>query len=605
MNRNIKILDVLKISFSMLERKDKLSLLLLSITSFFGSLLELMALTSVLPFISLIFNEKLIKENNSLNFIWEFLNKPLYKEFVLILALTIAFSLILSTIFTYIVQFLSNRFAAKCQEKYGVKLFNLLLKTNYEWHIIKNSTLLMTIFISHISLWNRGFIRQIPLLISNLTLIIIPSITLILLAPKYGILLILFASFSVSKLLGYVRKKSNFLSRKAKESQEEVTMYVNEVLQGIKDVKLSSNELIFVKRFKSFYHIYSMYLAKASNWNQIPNSFILLLSQLSILFVGTLLVSIGLKAENIISVMTIAALFASKIIPSLNKIGSTLTSISNKSSWIKSLNEIFLDTKKNLEYKSLKSINKKNWSNLKLNNVSYSYPSSKREAIKDFNIEIKKGLHYGFVGESGSGKSTTIDLILGLLLPTEGLVQVDNVPLEDIGINNWQTNIGYVPQKPLLINVSLKENIAFGIEPKLIDEKRVFECIKLASLEDLVNLLPNGINSKLGERGKFLSGGQEQRVAIARALYQNPSILIFDEATSFQDYKNENLIRKSINNLKGDVTVLSISHKFSFIKNCDKIFVLEKGLIKEEVSYKDFINKSDYYKKTEKYLNES
>ena len=229
----------------------------------------------------------------------------------------------------------------------------------------------------------------------------------------------------------------------------------------------------------------------------------------------------------------------------------------------------------------------------------------KRQAIKDFNIEIKKGLHYGFVGESGSGKSTTIDLILGLLLPTEGLVQVDNVPLEDIGVNNWQTNIGYVPQKPLLINVSLKENIAFGIEPKLIDEKRVFDCIKLASLEDLVNLLPNGINSKLGERGKFLSGGQEQRVAIARALYQNPSILIFDEATSFQDSKNENLIRKSINNLKGDVTVLSISHKFSFIKNCDKIFVLEKGLIKEEVSYKDFINKSDYYKKTEKYLNES
>ena len=117
--------------------------------------------------------------------------------------------------------------------------------------------------------------------------------------------------------------------------------------------------------------------------------------------------------------------------------------------------------------------------------------------------------------------------------------------------------------------------------------------------------MTNGINSKLGERGKFLSGGQEQRVAIARALYQNPSILIFDEATSFQDSKNENLIRKSINNLKGDVTVLSISHKFSFIKNCDKIFVLEKGLIKEEVSYKDFINKSDYYKKTEKYLNES
>ena len=194
---------------------------------------------------------------------------------------------------------------------------------------------------------------------------------------------------------------------------------------------------------------------------------------------------------------------------------------------------------------------------------------------------------------------------MGLLIPSQGLVKVDETPLEDIGINNWQRNIGYVPQKPLIINVSLKENIAFGVDPKLIDEKKVFDCIKLASLEDLVKTLPNGINSKLGERGKFLSGGQEQRVAIARALYQNPSILIFDEATSFQDSKNENLLRKSINKLKGKVTIFSISHKFSFIKNCDKVFVLEKGFIKEDLSYEEFLIKSKYYKKSEQYLNES
>ena len=142
--------------------------------------------------------------------------------------------------------------------------------------------------------------------------------------------------------------------------------------------------------------------------------------------------------------MTVVALFASKVIPSLNKIGSSFTSISNKSSWIKTLNDIFIETQQKLEYHSINNFNKKNWSTIKLVNVSYSYPSSTVKAIKNLNLEIKKGLHYGFVGESGSGKSTTIDILLGLLIPSKGLVQVDKTPLKDLGIKNWQRNIGYV-----------------------------------------------------------------------------------------------------------------------------------------------------------------
>ena len=304
--------------------------------------------------------------------------------------------------------------------------------------------------------------------------------------------------------------------------------------------------------------------------------------------------------------MTIVVLFASKVIPSLNKIGSTISSISNKSSWIKSLNDIYLNIKDSNEYIFNKPNKKKkiSWDILEFDNVSYKYPESKRKAISNINFTIRRGKHYGFVGESGSGKSTTIDILLGLLTPSYGCVRIDKMPLEEVGIENWQYNIGYVPQKPLITNVSLKENIAFGLDQDLIDIDRVFECVRLAALEDLVEILPDGINSKLGERGKFLSGGQEQRVAIARSLYQKPSILIFDEATSFQDSKNESLLIKSINKLKRNITVISISHRFSFIRNCDGIFVLEKGSIKEEVTYDEFINSSDYYINSKNYLND-
>ena len=607
MSKKIKVIDIFKISFSLLDRKDKKRLIILSLVSFLGSFIEIAALTSVLPFVGLLFNSKLIEENNYLNIIWNLFNQPSYKQFILLIEILISVFLIFSTSLAYSIQYISNKFAARCQEKYGYKIFSSLLDANYEWHIRESSTLLMTIFISHLSLWNRGFLRQIPMMISNLTFIIIPSISLVIISPQYGILLILMSTLFISIFLKYIRQKSNYLSYQAKISQEEVSIFTNEILQGIKDVKLSSSEKIFLKKFKGFYHIYTMYLAKASSWNQLPTSLILLSSQLLIIFIGTFLVSIGYSAENIISIMTVVVLFASKVIPSLNKIGSTISSISNKSSWIKSLNDIYLNINSSDENILDKSKKNKimNWDILTFDNVSYNYPKSKRKAINNINFTLRKGMHYGFVGQSGSGKSTTIDILLGLLTPSDGLVKIDDVSLQDIGVKNWQSNIGYVPQKPLITNVSLKENIAFGIKDNLINIDRVFECISLAALEDLVEILPNGINSKLGERGKFLSGGQEQRVAIARALYQDPSILIFDEATSFQDSKNENLLVKSINKLKGNITVISISHRFSFIRNCDSIFVLEKGFLKEEVSYADFINTSDYYRDSKSYINDN
>ncbi|MBK16589.1 MAG: hypothetical protein CMK49_01040 [Prochlorococcus sp. SP3034] len=602
MVENLKVIDVFRFSFGLLNRKDQKIIILLSIVSFIGSFIELAAVMSILPFVSLLYNPELIQKNQFLNFIWIFFNEPNYQKFLLILAILISFFLIFSAVLVYFIQFTSNRFAGKCQESYGIKLFNSLLGVNYEWHIRQNPTLLMTIFISHISIWNRGLIRQIPLLVSNLTLILLPSISLILISPRYGVILIFLGIILVSIFLRFIRKKSDYLSRKAKTSQEEVSVYINEILQAIKDVKLSSNSKIFVKKFKSIYHIFSMYLSKASSWNMLPTSVIILFSQLSILSIGTFLVAIGVSPENIISIMTVVILFASKVIPSLNRIGATLTAISNKRSWIKTLNDIYIDTRERQEFKTELDIKKFNWSKVSFKDVSYEYPLAARKALKNINLNLYSGYHYGFVGESGSGKSTLIDLFLGLLSPSDGLITVDGKELNNLGVENWQFNIGYVPQKPLIINVTLKENIAFGTNPQLIDEERINECIKLAALEDLVESLPNGINSDLGDRGKYLSGGQEQRVAIARALYQRPNVLIFDESTSFQDSKNENLIRKSINNLKGEITILSISHKFSFIKNCDRVFVLKKGELVEQFNYQEFLKESKYYKESTNYL---
>ena len=602
MNNQTKIIDVLKISLSLLSRKDKIKLFLISIFSFFSSFLELGAIFSVFAFISILFNREIIKENPFLNFLWNLFNQPSYEQYVFQVAFLIAFLLVISSAIIYFIQFITIRFVGKTGDLTGKKLLRSLIFTKYEWHIKQNSTFLMTLFISHLSIWNKTVIRQIPLIISQFSLIFVPFITLIFVSPIYGLLLILISSSLVLYFLRYIRKITNQLSEKVKLSQEEVSVYIKEVIEGIKDVKISSNEKIFLNKFSNLYNSYCMNLAKASSINILPSSLIQLVSQLSVLSVGTFLVIIGLSTQNIVSVMTIAILLATKIIPSINKLGGALTNISNVAPWIFTLNDIFNSSQENEKIQVFKKRKIIKWSELKFHNVDFKYSKNSSASIKNINIKIQKGKHYGFVGKSGAGKSTIIDLFLGLLIPTKGQIKVNDISLKEIGIGNWQSSIGYVPQKPLIISSSLRENIAFGEDSNNIDNDRVLKCIKLASLEDLINNLPNGIFSYIGERGKFLSGGQAQRVAVARALYQNPSILIFDEATSFQDAENENLIKKSIQNIKSNRTILSISHNFNVIKNCDEIFVIEKGRVIEKGNYNELTKKSKYFIEMNNYI---
>ena len=593
------IIETLKLSLFLLTNREKKKLLYLSFYAFLASLFEFLALMSVLPFLSILFFPEILIKNKNYSFVLGIFEYPEYERFILISAISILLVLLISSLLTYFVQIKNNKFSAQSQERLGYDLFRLIISADYEWHVKQNSTLLMTLFVGHCSVWSKSVIRQIPVIIGNLALIFIPCLSLSFIAPKFGLILIFLIGSIVLYALKFIRKKTNLLSKISKIKQEEVSVFVNESFQGIKDVKLSSRELMFLKKFKSIYHYCSMTLSSINNWNQLPSVFIGFLSQAAIILIGTLLVYLRFTPEDIISIMAIVVLISSKIIPAINRLGNSLTGLSNTNSWVKTLSEILSSLEKYKKHQVSNFKNKVEWSKVTFNNVSYKYPSSSEKVIKSAIFELNAGHHYAFVGLSGSGKSTLIDLFLGLLPAQDGEIKVDNVLLENIGINKWQSNIGYVPQKPLINNCSLKENIAFGIDKEYINNDRVNECIKLASLDDLVESLPRGINSYLGDRGKFLSGGQQQRVAIARALYDKPRILIFDEATSSQDSRNENRIRESIDNLKGKITIITISHRFYTINNCDHIFVVENGKIKEEGTYAELSLKSEYFRELE------
>ena len=198
----------------------------------------------------------------------------------------------------------------------------------------------------------------------------------------------------------------------------------------------------------------------------------------------------------------------------------------------------------------------------------------------------------GIVGPSGAGKSTMIDLILGLINPTSGKFIADEIPISKSNIDQWQKNIGFVPQSIFLSDSTIMENIAFGVDAHFIDHQKVIEAANLANVMDFVSSLPDGLNTVVGERGIQLSGGQIQRIGIARALFNNPKVLIFDEATSSLDGISEKLIMEAINKFSGEKTIIIVAHRLETVRNCDSIFLLQNGEIIDEGSYDELFNSS-------------
>ena len=222
-------------------------------------------------------------------------------------------------------------------------------------------------------------------------------------------------------------------------------------------------------------------------------------------------------------------------------------------------------------------------------------------ALNNINIDIPINATVGFVGESGSGKSTAIDLLLGLISPNVGQLMLDDLVIDNKNRHAWQQNIGFVPQSIFLSEGSIAENVAFGLRSQDIDLLKVQQAIKLAHLAPLVARLTEGVHTKVGERGVQLSGGQRQRIGIARALYNQADVLVFDEATSALDGITEKVIMDAIQELSGQKTIVMIAHRLKTVKNCDIIYLMERGEVVEQGTYQQLIDNNPTFKKMAQY----
>ena len=233
-----------------------------------------------------------------------------------------------------------------------------------------------------------------------------------------------------------------------------------------------------------------------------------------------------------------------------------------------------------------------------LDSISYSYPENERTALKNVSLEIGACTTVGIVGGTGAGKTTLVDLVLGLLSPTEGEIRIDDTALTNANMRPWQRAIGYVPQSIYLVDDTVTRNIAFGLPTEEIDAEKVERASRLAALHDfVVNELPLGYDTIVGERGVRLSGGQRQRIGIARALYNTPSLLILDEATSALDNITEKVVIEAVENMRNEMTIVMIAHRLSTVRRCDVIHVMERGTVVASGTYDQLLEGNELFRK--------
>jgi ABC-type bacteriocin/lantibiotic exporter with double-glycine peptidase domain len=357
---------------------------------------------------------------------------------------------------------------------------------------------------------------------------------------------------------------------------------IQESLEGFKEIKILGKEKFFHEKMVNG----AKELSENGVKSQLINTSPRYMMEFVIVFFVVLVVSLNiLFNKNVVEIVSTLGLFgvaSLRLMPSINLLSNSLSQIRFGRDATKKL---YLELLKIEQYHSISDITVKNkskesiFNELKVKNLSFKYPNSINYILNDVSFYIKRGESIGIIGASGSGKTTLMDILLGLLKPTNGKIYYNNLDLVDHMLD-WRNQIAYLPQNVFLIDSSLMENIALGESIKEIDEDNILVSLEKAQLFQLYKQMQNGLETMLGERGIRLSGGQRQRIALARAFYYKKNILIMDESTSSLDNETERLIVEEIDRFKGQKTIVVIAHRYTTVKKCDRIYkITENGNI--------------------------
>ena len=570
------------------QRRAFLLLLMILVMAIF----DMIGVASILPFITVLVNPEIIETNFILKNIFE--KSKLFgvknnQDFFLVLGIIVFLTLITSLSFKALTTFFQVKFVQNRQYTIGKRLMEKYLNQPYTWFLNRHSADLGKSILSEVGVVVASGITQLIELIAKSMIVISIIFLLIFADPKLALIisftlggsyLIIFLLFRIFlKKIGKERLKNNKLRFLA----------IDEAFGAAKEVKVRGLEEICVNRFSEAAKKYATTSSHAQIIRQLPRFFLEIIAFGGILLVILYLIVVKGSFSSALPIISLYVFAGYRLLPALQQVYASLTQLTFVES---SLNRLYDDIN------NLKIINQnENKSKLyfrkaiKLKNINFNYPNSSQAAIKSINLIIPAKKTVGFIGKTGSGKTTTADILLGLLEPQKGFLEIDEQVITNHNLRLWQNLIGYVPQHIYLADDTIAANIAFGMENNNINKDSLERASKIANLHDFIkDELPDQYQTNIGESGVRLSGGQRQRVGIARALYNNPQILVLDEATSALDNETEHNVMEAIKKLKKDMTIILIAHRLNTVKNCDIIFKFEKGNLISQGNFEEVTN---------------
>ena len=592
--------------YQLLTPAHRKKLLLLALLVFLSGFFEIAGVASIMPFMGMIVDPRLALENRWIAQIHQFFSLP-PREFMILLGGIVLGVLFLSNLVAALTTWSILRFSFTAGRDLSKMMFAIYLNHPYLFFLNRNTSELAQNTLFEIGRLVNGI--MIPILTVLSRVVISLCILGLLLAVNPVIALMAGAVLGGAYGLVFLMVRRT-LARIGQEISKENSRRVQvayETFSGIKDIKILGREKAFFDLFSIPIERYSLYQSRSQMISLLPRYAMETLAFGGIIVIVIALLSMGGDLSTTLPLISLYALAGYRLMPTLQQIFANWSLIRFN---LPAIDKVVSDIEALpgpgggkdqglLEIPTVPAPVGKPLPlrrEIRLSEVSFSYPARDDRVLDRLSLTIPANASVGIVGSTGSGKTTTLDILLGLLAPTSGELTVDGVAVTAENRRRWQASLGYVPQQIMLIDDTVKNNIAFGIPEAEIDMERVIRAARLAHLQDFIlTELPDGYDTGIGERGVRLSGGQRQRIGIARALYHDPAVLVLDEATSALDNMTESVIMEALATLSRQKTIVMVAHRLTTVRDCDMIVVLERGQVADMGTYDELLKKSSLF----------
>ena len=576
--------STLRLVWAILTHKERRNLIRIFFLMLFGTMLEIFSLGLVIPVIGLLTKPEYLKSHPRID---ELLNFPSQTQFVVGAMLLLVFVFIAKNIFIIGSLWVQYGFSTSVTKRIGRTLFENYLKQPFTFHLQRNSATLIRNSQYSASVMS-GMIDPILSIAADALITTGMMALLLVIEPKGTFITILVFALSSIALRRFSSRRIRLWGEAQNFHKGMIIQHLQQGFGGVKDIKILGRESYFVNQYSDHLDGNANVLRRFSLAQVIPRYGLEILMMIGLTSLVSTMVISGQELTEILPVLGLFGATAFRLLPAVNRSIVSAQTINLNQPLV---DGVAADLGLSFSTTSGKNVHSRLASSISIENLSFSYETASTQALTEVSVEISRGEAVGLVGPSGSGKSTLVDILLGLLEPTSGRVLVDGNDIHD-NLRGWQDQIGYVPQSIFLTDDTLRRNVAFGLPKGEIDEVAVEAAIRSAQLEDFVASLPDGLDTIVGERGVRLSGGQRQRIGIARALYNNPDVLVLDEATSSLDTETEHGVMQAVQALQGEKTVIIVAHRLSTVEYCDRLYRLENARIVDEGTFSEVTSRT-------------